>query len=243
MYARQIVRLVRLRSTSAWCPTRSLHCTAPVRAAPLPDMRQQLTELAKNPKAMHIFQTIQKDPRLLNEIEALGRLLLAKGYISANDGVVNKPGAFRWDVEFLPPLVKPYFMASCFYPLSSVLHISIYDRRPRESKKLMTRPCSGPIIMMKMFADSEIRARMLTVAKLLKDAGALDADGKGVDPSNMIDLLMGATSQPPPPASSQPQLLKDTDPAGKSTTNQQSSASSQQRKGVADTVKGFFTKK
>ncbi|KAJ3154938.1 hypothetical protein HDU86_004457 [Geranomyces michiganensis] len=149
------------------------------------EMRQVLHDLAKNPKAYHIFQTIKRDPKLLNEIEALGKVLLAKGYISATDGGVSQP---------------------------------------------------GPFIMMKMFADSNIRERMLKVAAMLKEAGALDADGKGVDPSNLMDLLMGASQAkevPSSPPSSPSKPLLESNPQDKP----------QGGAGVIDAVKGLFGKK
>ncbi|KAJ3150223.1 Apoptogenic protein 1, mitochondrial [Geranomyces variabilis] len=147
------------------------------------EMRKVLNELAKNPKAYHIFQTIKRDPKLLNEIEALGKVLLAKGYISANDGAVSQP---------------------------------------------------GPFIMMKMFADTNIRARMLKVAAMLEEAGALDADGKDVDPSNMMDLLLGASQAKASSPSANPSPKSPSDPEPKDQV---------QGGGVVSAVKGLFGKK
>lgn len=130
-------------------------------------MRNVLNELAKNPKAMKIFQAIQRDPQLLNQVQSLGLLLQQKGYIDPSQ-----------------PTKQP-----------------------------------GPIIMMRMVADSDIRSKMMEVgkfnhkwipsqrhriptsdtskAKLLKDAGALDTNGKPVDMSNVFELMMGSSSPPP----------------------------------------------
>ncbi|KAI9091270.1 hypothetical protein DFS34DRAFT_635541 [Phlyctochytrium arcticum] len=93
----------------------------------------------------------------------------------------------------------------------------------------------GPLIMVKLFADADIRNRMLTVAKLLTAAGALDSNGKPVDMANMMQLMMGANSPPPPPEPQQ--HIEESSHKRNSTTKSIKSEES-----AIDKLKGFFKK-
>lgn len=44
-------------------------------------MKQMMDEMSKNPKAMALFQAIQKDPKILQAIQELMAILNRKGYI------------------------------------------------------------------------------------------------------------------------------------------------------------------
>ncbi|KND02714.1 uncharacterized protein SPPG_01797 [Spizellomyces punctatus DAOM BR117] len=165
-----------------WRPfCRLLHTTHIARAehgsnSSSPDMTAVLQELSKNPKAMAIFQAIQRDPRLLNEVQSLGLLLHSKGFIDPSN-----------------PVKQP-----------------------------------GPLIMMRMFADGSIRSKMLNVAKLLTEAGALDANGKPVDMANVMQIMMGGS--PPPP-----EAVKRLDGEG-------SEKGTREDEGLGGKIKGFFKK-
>ncbi|KAJ3187407.1 hypothetical protein HDU85_006695 [Gaertneriomyces sp. JEL0708] len=123
--------------------TRLLHAThrpqASIHSPPPPNIQAALEDLAKNPRAMAVFNAIKDDKELLEDVQALGAMLQTKGYLDPAEPT-KQPGAFQ---------------------------------------------------MMKMLADSDIRNRMMGIAKRLKDIGALDADGKPADVSAMLGMLMG----------------------------------------------------
>ncbi|KAI8996073.1 hypothetical protein BC832DRAFT_305572 [Gaertneriomyces semiglobifer] len=152
--------------------TRLLHSThrpqASIHSSPPPNIQAALEDLAKNPRAMAVFNAIKDDKELLDDVQALGAMLQTKGYLDPAEPTKQPGKQMFGNFVVLPPCRKRGLLND-------------------PSKRFF----AGAFQMMRMLADSDIRNRMMGIAKRLKDIGALDADGKPADVSALMGMLMG----------------------------------------------------
>ncbi|CAF1112662.1 unnamed protein product [Adineta steineri] len=103
---RRIVSTMSLRTTGVLLTSLSrtpVHVIRPLSLSSmhnnLPNMEQMMKDLSKNPKAMALFQAIQKDPKIMHVVQDLITVMTKKGYIDLKNPTKQPSLAMLTDSE------------------------------------------------------------------------------------------------------------------------------------------------